>query len=107
MSIIRCIVCSKRISSKSEVCMHCGAVLKGSSEEQLERAVHIQKLKRNRRLQSFSFLAILLFAAGFLLKFVHPEENAELWVLASHYMIAAGFIGYIALRVWIMFNRKK
>ncbi|MCW8857586.1 MAG: hypothetical protein OQJ95_09510 [Kangiella sp.] len=107
MSIISCIVCGKRISSKSEVCTHCGAVLKGTSEEQLERAVHIQRIKRNRRLQSFSFIAILLFAAGFLLKFAHPESNAELWVLASHYMIAAGFIGYIALRVWIMFNKKK
>ena len=107
MSIISCIVCGKRISSKSEVCTHCGAVLKGTSEEQLERAVHIQRIKRNRRLQSFSFIAILLFAAGFLLKFAHPESNAELWVLASHYMFAAGFIGYIALRVWIMFNKKK
>ena len=107
MSIIRCIVCGKRISSKAEVCTHCGAVLKGSSEEQLERAVHIQKLKRNRRLQSYSFIAILLFAAGFLLKYVHPEDNAELWVLASHYMIAAGFIGYVAMRAWIMFNKKK
>lgn len=107
MSIIRCVVCGKRISSKAEVCTHCGAVLKGSSEEQLERAVHIERIKRSRRLQSLSFLAILLFAAGFLLKYVHPNENSDLWVLASHYMIAVGFVGYIALRVWIMFSRKK
>ena len=107
MSIIRCIVCSKRISSKAEVCMHCGAVLKGTSEEQLERAIHIQKMKRSRRLQSLSFLAILLVAAGFLLNFVHPQDNAATWVTVSYYMIAAGFVGYVALRVWIMFLRKK
>ncbi|ACV26900.1 hypothetical protein [Kangiella koreensis] len=107
MSIISCIVCGKRISSKSEVCMHCGAVLKGTSEEQLERAIHIQKIKRSRRIQSFSFLAILLVAAGFLLNFVHPKENGAMWVTVSYYMIAAGFVGYIALRVWLMFLKKK
>jgi len=87
--------------------MHCGAVLKGTSEEQLERAMHIQKIKRSRRIQSFSFLAILLVAAGFLLNFVHPKESGAMWVTVSYYMIAAGFVGYIALRVWLMFLKKK
>lgn len=107
MSIISCIVCNKRISSKAETCVHCGALLKGSTEEQLERAAHIEKLKKNRRLQSFSFLAILTFVAGFFLKYYHPSSNSALWEQASLYLIGAGFLGYVVLRVWIMFNKKK
>lgn len=106
MAIIQCIVCGKRISSKAETCTHCGAKLRGTTEEQLQRAAHIQKLKKNRRLQSLSFLAIIAFAAGFLLKFFPPAQT-EVWDKVALYLMAAGFIGYIVVRLWMMFNKRK
>ncbi|NVK21599.1 MAG: hypothetical protein HWD86_03705 [Kangiellaceae bacterium] len=105
MAIIRCIVCSKRISNKAETCMHCGAIMKGSSEEQLERAAHLQKLKKNRRIQSFSFLAILAFVLGFFLYYFKPSDG--IWRQVSIYLLAIGFIGYIVSRAWILYNKKK
>ncbi|PXF62654.1 hypothetical protein [Kangiella spongicola] len=107
MAIIQCIVCNKRISSKAESCSHCGARLKGSTEEQLERAAHIQKLKQNRRWQSASFLAVIAFAAGFLLKFFPVGEDPELWDKVALYLMAAGFFGYIVIRLWMMFNKRR
>ncbi|GAA4352639.1 hypothetical protein [Kangiella taiwanensis] len=107
MAIIQCIVCNKRISSKAETCSHCGAKLKGTTEEQLQRASHLQKLKKNRRLQSLSFLAVIAFAAGFLLKFFPPAQNSEVWEQVALYLMAAGFFGYIIIRVWMMFNKRK
>ncbi|WP_223668935.1 hypothetical protein [Kangiella shandongensis] len=107
MAIIQCIVCGKRISNKAESCSHCGAKLKGSTEEQLERAAHLQRLRKNRRLQSLSFLAVIAFAAGFLLKFFTPAENSEIWGQVALYLMAAGFLGYVVMRVWIMLNKRK
>jgi hypothetical protein len=107
MAIIQCIICGKRISSKAESCTHCGALLKGSTEEQLERAAHLQRLKKNSRLQAFSFIAVLLFGAG-LLFWVYPmSEDTEFWKQVAMYLMSAGFFGYISLRVWIMLNKRK
>ena len=107
MAIIQCIICGKRISSKAETCNHCGARLKGSTEEQLERAAHLQRLKKNSRLQAFSFIAVLLFAAG-LLFWVYPMgEDTQFWQTVALYLMAAGFGGYLSLRVWIMMNKRK
>ena len=107
MAIIQCIICNKRISSKAETCPHCGARLKGSTEEELERAAHLQKLRKNSRLQAFSFIAVLLFGAG-LLFWVYPiGEDTKLWKQIAMYLMSAGFFGYISLRVWIMMNKKK
>ncbi|AOE49725.1 zinc ribbon domain-containing protein [Kangiella sediminilitoris] len=107
MAIIQCIVCGKRISNKAESCSHCGAKLRGTTEEQLERAAHLQRLRKNRRLQSLSFIAVIAFAAGFLLKFFSPGDNVDIWEKVSLYLMAAGFLGYVVMRVWIMLNKRK
>lgn len=107
MAIIQCIVCGKKISSKAESCTHCGAKLKGTTEEQLERAAHLQRLRKNRRLQSLSFVAIIVFVVGFLLKFFPPAQDSKVWDTVSLYLLAAGFLGYVVLRLWIMFNKRK
>jgi len=107
MAIIQCIVCSKKISSKAETCNHCGAKLKGTTEEQLERATHIQKLKKNRRMQALSFLAIIVFVGGFLLKYFQPSGDGKVWDTVALYLMSAGFLGYIVLRVWAMFMKRK
>lgn len=107
MAIIQCIVCSKKISSKAETCNHCGAKLKGTTEEQLERATHIQKLKKNRRMQALSFLAIIVFVGGFLLKYFQPSGDGAVWDTVALYLMSAGFLGYIVLRVWTMFMKRK
>lgn len=107
MAIIQCIVCSKKVSSKAETCNYCGAKLKGTTEEQLERATHIQKIKKSRRIQALSFLAIIVFVGGVLLKYLQPSGEGAVWDTVAVYLISAGFLGYIVLRLWAMFTKRK
>ncbi len=121
MSIINCIVCGKKISSRAKSCSHCGAVFSQEGEiENLENAQVMQKLKKSSRLQTLSFISVIVFLLGILLWNFEGDITAYLnktfdlklqfnnQVLnIARYVLALGFVGYIASRFMIYFNKKK
>ncbi len=121
MAIINCRICGKRISNKAKSCSHCGAVFSADgSVENLESAQMIQKMKKSSRIQTISFISIIVFVIGILLWYFEVNLTAyfnknlgmnlqfgkEVQSVAK-YVLALGFVGYVAARFMIYFNKKK
>ncbi len=121
MAIINCRVCKKRISSRAESCGHCGAIFSEEGEvTNLETTQLIQKMRKKSRIQTWSFLAMIVFIIGVLLWFFRlditlylNEKFALGWTSGNQtlsiakYTLAAGFVGYVAARVMGFLNKKK
>ncbi|MRX26742.1 hypothetical protein [Kangiella sp. HZ709] len=121
MAIVNCRVCNKRISSRAESCSHCGALFSDEGEiTNLETTQMIQKMRKRSRIQTLSFLAIIVFLIGALLWLFrvditfylnqqfglgYTSDNQIMEV--AKYTLALGFVGYIAARIMIYINKKK
>ncbi|NVJ67997.1 MAG: hypothetical protein HWE16_16040 [Gammaproteobacteria bacterium] len=121
MAIINCRVCKKKISSRADSCNYCGAIFSDEGEvTNLETTQMIQKMRKKSRIQTWSFLAMIVFVIGVLLWFFRLDvtiwlnENFKLGYRAddqvmsfAKYTLALGFVGYIAARVMGFLNKKK
>lgn len=107
MAIISCPYCDKRVSNKAEVCTHCGGTIAGQTEESLENQQAIFKIKRQQRLMAQSFIALLLFLAGFLSLYLVDTETYPWARKVSSGAIALGFIWYIVVRGYMLVTKKK
>ena len=77
------------------------------SEQTLDTHRALQSIKRQQRVMTYSFLALLLFLGGFLLRYLGDSESYSWIPMLSTVMIAAGFVGYIVVRGWAIFANKK
>lgn len=103
MAIIQCPSCGERISSAATTCQHCKSVF-GDDEamDKLERQARNRRLKRKASLQNYSFLAMMLFAAGAYLMYFGLGDSDELWRAVGTYLVAIGFVAYIGLRAALL-----
>ncbi len=121
MAIINCRVCNKKISSRAESCSHCGALFSDEGDvTNLETTQMIQKMRKKSRIQTWSFIAMIVFIIGVLLWFFRVDitfwlnqkfglgytSNNQVMNLAK-YTLALGFVGYVAARVVGFLNKKK
>lgn len=121
MAIINCRVCKKRISSRADSCSHCGAKFSDEGEvTNLETTEMIQKMRKRSRIQTISFVAVIVFMIGVLLWLFRSEvafylneqfglgfEGDKQVMNFAKYILALGFVGYIGARIMIYLNKKK
>ena len=103
MAIIQCPACGERISSAVEICPHCHTnVNDQESIEKAERAARNLNFNKRNRLQNYSFLCMMLFAAGALLMYFGMSNADDLYQEIGRLMIGLGFVGYVGFRAAIM-----
>ena len=106
MAIVNCPVCGERISSAATQCEHCKTSFDDSSDsEKLEREARDKRLNKKARLQNYSFLAMLTFATGAILLYFGMSETNALYQEIGRYLLALGFVGYVALRGMIFWMK--
>lgn len=105
MAIIKCPQCNKSISDKSKECTHCGLDMENLSEEKIHSLSKIKSLKHNQNLQTYQFLAMLLFLVGcFSVYKVEDVESPQ--YVAAQASVVIGFIWYIVNRFLIIWAKK-
>ena len=108
MAIINCPACNKRISSVATQCEFCETKFTdGVDDDKLLRMVRNKRIIKVQRLQNYSFLFVMTFAAGALVMYLGMTDQDETLNLIGRIMLALGFIGYVTARVKLLMNRKK
>ena len=107
MALVECPICSKRISSRATECSHCGHDLSQLSEGQKEARRAITSIKKQQRLMTQSFIAMLVFCTG-VLSFFLGDHEAKPWLpLASQLLGVTGLVWYLALRCFMVVQKVK
>lgn len=106
MALIYCPACSERISSTHTVCPHCKASVKDEETiEKAERKARNERFKKKARLQNYSFLSMVVFAAGAMLLYLGMSNSDDLYQEIGRLLIGLGFVGYIAFRAMIAYMK--
>ncbi|GAA5213113.1 hypothetical protein ACFSJ3_00485 [Corallincola platygyrae] len=66
----------------------------------------VYAIKRQQRIMTQQFIALLMFVAGFAVTFFDGESQPDWQRTLGQVMSAAGFIWYIIIRVWLIFKKK-
>jgi uncharacterized membrane protein YdjX (TVP38/TMEM64 family) len=64
-------------------------------------------IKRQQRIMTQQFIALLMFVGGFAVIFFDGENHTQWQRSVGQWLSAAGFIWYIALRIWLIFSNKQ
>jgi len=108
MAIINCPACSKRISSATSSCEYCKTVFGNDIDEEKQiRLANNLRFMKIQRLQNFSFLFVMVFAAGAMIMYFGITDNDDTLNTAGRIMLALGFIGYVVARVMLVLSRRK
>lgn len=107
MALVECPNCSKRISNRAAQCSHCGFDLHSVSEDKLQRIKRIKAIEKQQKLMTYSFLALLLFVAGFAITYLGDSETYPWMPVAGQAASATGFVWYIAIRAWTIWLKRK
>lgn len=99
MSIVNCLSCNKKISSRAETCPHCGFSKGNISSEDSERKQRYKQYLTIQSINTQAALAVLLFVAGFAYMYWKGENPSEEVYYIGYSISAAGFIWYIVNRV--------
>jgi len=92
----------------AERCEHCKTVFGSDlNDEKILRAAKNARIMKKQRLQNFSFLFIVLFTAGALVMYLGMSDQDETLNTAGRVMVALGFVGYVATRIFLMINKRK
>lgn len=99
MALINCPACGTRNSSRAAYCTSCKAAITAVDDEASERAASRVRWKQRKKMQNFSFLALILFLVGIALYWSNKESPDNWEYTLGLWLLAAGFIGYAALRI--------
>src|SRR5690606_18537835 len=107
MALTSCPSCSKRISTMMNECPHCGFVLSGKTQDQLQDdSRHLFETKRERLVQQ-SMLGMLVAIGAFAyLALAQPEPSTLPYNLSLGLLIAGGGL-YLVNRARMMFLKRK
>ncbi|WP_028115302.1 hypothetical protein [Ferrimonas senticii] len=105
MALIHCAACGKKISSRAGACPHCGFSISDDPEKQAQ-AARIRAIKTQQQLMNHSFVALLLFVAGFAIWWWGgaPQDNWRQPVGIGS--MALGFVFYLVTRIRIVLNKR-
>lgn len=107
MALVDCPICSKRISSLAKECQHCGSNLGELSDGQKDARRAIATIKKQQRLMTQSFIAMLIFCTGVLMYFLGDQEAKPWLPLASQIIGVIGLVWYLALRCFMVVQKVK
>ena len=107
MALVECPICNKRISSLAAECSHCQTDLTQLTDEQKKARRGIATLKKQQRLMTQSFLAMLVFCAG-VLAFLLGDHQSYPWLpLAAQIVGVIGLVWYLVLRIFMVVHKVK
>jgi hypothetical protein len=107
MAIISCPACSKKISSAAAKCQFCDCDFHSNDVEQAVRENRRQLRSKKNRLHSLAILCIIIFTAGVVMSYEYVEFQGGWQLVAGNSMLAAGFLGFGAVRVLMALNKRK
>ncbi len=105
MAIIKCPQCDNSISDKSKTCPHCNLDMENMTEEKRHSLSKINSLKKNQQLQTYQFVAMLLFLGG-CYGYYNTEDTESPQFLLTQACIVVGFIWYIVNRILIIMAKR-
>lgn len=104
--IIQCPGCRKQVSSKADLCAHCGFALGDVSEEQVDE-FHRRRLRdRIYRLKMSSYVAITLLLAACGLYWWESRDFSSPPGFGPVALVVLGGIAYLVIRV-LMFTARR
>ncbi|MDP2561534.1 hypothetical protein [Psychrobium sp. 1_MG-2023] len=106
MAIISCPSCQKQISDKASMCMHCDATIGPISKESMESSARVHKIKQAQGIQIQTFLALILFLAGFTIWYWDDKPDEYWFNIIGQGMIAVGFFWYLLNRVRLILLKR-
>ena len=107
MAVINCPSCNKKISDKAKTCTHCNIAI-GSLNEDQRHTIEVEtRIKQQQSLMNHSFIAILLFCAGFLFLYLKDAQPGTWQYLVSMASSGVGFCLYIVTRIRILLLKRK
>lgn len=107
MALVDCPVCSKRISSRAAECQHCGSNLTSLTEGQKEAHRGIAQIKKQQKLMTQTFIAMLIFCAGVLGYFLGDHKTYPWLPLVSQIVGVVGLVWYLTLRCFMTVQKVK
>lgn len=96
--LIDCPACKKKISDKAKVCQHCDFAVGAVDADSLLRQKKQAQYAKHQSLQMQSFVAVIVFLAGFALMYLEPDVRSNQHSLGM-LLCVIGFIWYIVNRV--------
>lgn len=106
MAIIACPSCTKQISDKHQQCPHCKININNLDSEDKKRIASEIKFKKKQQIMNQSFIALIIFLAGFLVLYTRTPEQNSLELLLCQSAIAIGFVWYLINRIRLLFVKK-
>ncbi|WMS88005.1 hypothetical protein [Pleionea litopenaei] len=107
MTIIKCPECRNPISDKSAICVHCGFATKDATDEDIQRAARIVRLKRQQRMSMLVYTAMLVFVAGVLGVYFGRQRPTPELLIMGYIGLALGGVGYLAGRIFAIFDKRR
>ncbi|MEJ2535310.1 MAG: hypothetical protein P8008_07600 [Gammaproteobacteria bacterium] len=105
--IIQCPGCRKQVSSKSELCSHCGFALGDVSEEQVDE-FHRRRLRdRIYHLKMFSYAAITLLLAACGWYWWESGDFGSPPSAGPVLLVVLGAAAYLVIRVLLFMARRE
>ena len=106
MSIVNCPACNKKMSSRAEICPHCGFARNGATQEDHERKQRHKQFLKIQSINNQAALAVLLFVVGFAYMYwggVSPTET-EYYIAMT--ISGTGFVLYIVNRIRMVIAKR-
>ncbi|NVJ62116.1 MAG: zinc-ribbon domain-containing protein [Gammaproteobacteria bacterium] len=106
MAIVKCPECRKPISDKANLCSHCGFVKKEASQEDIERAARIARLKKQNRVNMLVYSAMIVFIAGVLAFYFGRNMTTATYTIFGTIGMVLGGAGYLFGRIYAIVGRR-
>ncbi len=101
-----CPACKKKISDKATTCNHCGFGVGAADADDVLRKEKMARHQRHQSLQTQSFLAVLVFIAGFGFMYWGQPEVGGTQHSSAMLACIVGFIWYVINRVRILLSKR-
>lgn len=107
MSIVPCEACGKEISDKAALCSHCGFQRREVSAEELAKFQQRRARDAVYRWNMFSYLALMLFVAGFGWYWWASAGYTQEASAGPFYAMVAAAVAYAVVRVFLYLAKRK
>lgn len=106
MAIVKCPQCQKSISDKHSQCPHCQLQLDAVDEQTKQAIARQNKIKKQQGLMNQSFVALILFLAGFFVLYWQQPPQGSTLSKACYGAVGVGVVWYLVNRVRIILLKR-